>query len=1565
MSATLEEYRARLREALAVINDLKSRVQASERTRNEPIAVVGIGCRFPGGGSGPEAFFQALLRGVDAVREIPEARWPAAAIPGDRPEARWAALLDDLEGLDAAFFGISPREAASLDPQQRLLLEVSWEALEDAGQRPDRLMGSRTGVFVGVGTLDYQQRMVSMGMGALDAYSASGNLGSTAAGRLSYVLGLEGPAMTIDTACSSSLVAIHLACNGLRSGECDIALAGGANAIVSPFTMAMLVEMRALSPDGRCKTFDARANGYARGEGSGIVVLKRLSDAQRDGDRIRALVRGSAVNQDGRSTGLTAPNVLSQQALLRQALERARLAAEAIGYIETHGTGTPLGDPIEYDALKAVLGNPRTDDSRCVLGALKTNIGHLEGAAGVAGFIKAALALEHGEIPRNLHFQTLNPRMEAEDAPLSVPTENVPWKRDDKPRYAGVSSFGVSGTNAHVVLEEAPRVGERAETREVSAHLLPLSAKSAEALVALAGAYAKHLSADSGESLAEIAYTASVRRMHHEHRLAVVGRTTQEIADALLAFVRGESPAGVFSGRSPLQTLAKVTFVFPGQGSQWLGMGRQLLSQEPAFRASLEASDEVIRRESGFSVLEELAADGARARLGHIGVVQPLLFAIDVALCALWRAWGVEPDCVVGHSMGEVAAAHVAGMLSLEDAARVVCRRSRLLERVSGKGAMALVELTMTDAETAIAGYEGRLGVAVSNGPRSTVLAGDVGALEEVVAALEKRGVFCRHVKVDVASHSPQVEPLREDLLAALCELRPRAGKLAMWSTVNGQLVQGPELDADYWAKNLREPVRFSQVTQRLLADGYGLFVEMSPHPILLPSIEENLREAGNGGAVVASLRRQADERRCMLEALGALYTQGYPLEWSKLYPEGGRPAPLPSYPWQRQRYWLDGAAFGQPSAAPRDPLDDCVYEIRWRKKERPAPAHKASLAQGAWLLFTDAGGVGDALSMALRERGEAVVRVVRGQRYERTTADEVQIDPSSRGDYRRLLEESFGKGRRCRGVVHLWALDAAPLDGTTGETLQADQRLGVVSALHLTQALLRQGWRDKPRLHLVTRGAQAAGEGQASVEPAQAPLWGFSRSLSLEHPELECVRVDLDPAGGADEALALADELAAADGEDQVALRQGSRLVARLSRSRFEDAPVHAFRFEAQASYVVTGGLGALGLSAARWMVERGSRHVALVGRREPTRQAREQIRAMEQAGAEVLVLSGDVSLRADAEAALRAVDERLPELRGIVHAAGIVDDHTLLELSEEHCRSVLAPKMHGAWNLHALTSGRRLDFFVMYSSAASLMGSPGQANYAAANAFMDSLSHARRARGLPATSIHWGAFADVGLAAAQENRGARLAERGFEGLAPAEGNHALGRLLERPRAEVGIVRFDIRHWLEFYPQMASHPFFSELGSERSTTTPRQQFRPALEAATPSERLGLLEGHLRDHLARVLRMNAASIDRRTPFRVLGVDSLMSLEVRNRVEASLGIRLSATLLFTYPDLAALAEGLLGELHLAQPADGASDGNLHLPPEAGERGTNLDEMAGSDLLALLDEELALARKGKKP
>jgi myxalamid-type polyketide synthase MxaE and MxaD len=882
----------------------------------EAIAIIGLGCRFPGAND-PGAFWRLLRDGGDAIREVPADRFdrhafydPDPAAPG-KMNTRWGGFLDQVDQFDANFFGISPREALRMDPQQRLLLEVTWEALQDAGQVPERLTGSPVGVFIGIATNDYG-RLQWDDLERIDAYSGTGNAQSIAANRISYVFDFRGPSLAIDTACSSSLVAVHLACCSLRNGESTLALAGGVNLILSPAIAINFTKAGAMAPDGRCKTFDARADGYVRSEGAGVVVLKRLSKALADSDPIYAVIRGSAVNQDGRSNGLMAPNPLAQEAVLRDAYRKAGVSPAEVQYVEAHGTGTLLGDPIEVKALGTVLGAERPPGRPCAVGSVKTNLGHLEAAAGVAGVIKVALSLRHREIPPSLHFETPNPHISFDRLSLRVQTALTPWPAAPGPAVAGVSSFGFGGTNAHVVLEEAPPdISGMAWTEgKTGAQLLPLSARDPQALRSLVRATQDFLAApEAAASLPDICYTASVRLGHHDHRLAVTGDSPAQLTDSLAAFLAGETRPGLSHGRKPSARRRKLAFVFPGQGGQWLGMGQRLVEKEAVFREVIERCDEAMRPYGDWSLLAELAAtDAALSRLNEIDIIQPATFAIQVALAALWRSWGVVPDAVVGHSLGEVAAAHVAGALSFDDAVRVICHRSRLVKPTIGQGAMAAVELSLEEARRVLVGVEDRVSVAASNGPSSTVLSGDPGTLASILDQLQRDDIFCRMVKVDFASHSPQMEPLGADLLRALEGMQPRADALPIYSTVTGQIAHGTEFNVLYWARNLREPVLFSTVVQRLVEDGHDIFLELSPHAILISAMQQVFYHFGHNCTALASLRHHEDESTVLLGSLGALYTLGYPVDWDAVYPTGGRCVQFPFYPWQRERCWLEPA---------------------------------------------------------------------------------------------------------------------------------------------------------------------------------------------------------------------------------------------------------------------------------------------------------------------------------------------------------------------------------------------------------------------------------------------------------------------------------------------------------------------------------------------------------------------------------------------------------------------------------------------------------------------------------
>jgi myxalamid-type polyketide synthase MxaB len=909
-----------LQRALVALKKMRARLEAVEQAQHEPIAIIGIGCRFPGGANNPEAFWQLLRNGVDAISEVPPDRWDIDQVYDPDPtvrgklQTRHGGFIKDIDQFDPDFFGIAPREAAAMDPQQRLVLEVAWEALEDAGQVPARLAGSQTGVFIGIGLNDYSRIQAPdqiLDPTLLDIYTISGNTLCITANRLSYALDLRGPSLAVDSACSSSLVAVHLACQSLRKGESSLALAGGVNALLSPDTYLTLTKF--LAPDGRCKTFDARANGYVRGEGAAVVVLKTLSKALADGDEIYALIRGSAVNQDGYSSGLTVPNGVAQQALLREAVKNAGIEAWKVSYVEAHGTGTSLGDPIEANALGAVYGVGRPVGNRCAIGSVKTNIGHLEAGAGIAGLIKVALALKHGEIPPSLHFETPNPYISFSALSLQVQEHLAPWPQSQEPALAGVSSFGFGGTNAHAILEAAPLRQLEPVVVDRPAHLLTLSARTPEALKELAGQFTDYLVARPNTSLADICYSANTGRSHFPHRLAIAAESVLELREKLAAMDRSDQ---ALPGKQSAPS--KVVFLFTGQGSQYINMGRQLYDTQPIFRQTLEKCNEILQpylEQPLLSILypdlykpkEKSEIGNRKSEIDETAYTQPVLFALEYALAELWRSWGIEPAVVLGHSVGEYVAACVAGVFSLEDGLRLIAERGRLMQSLPAGGTMAAVFATEVQVRAAIAPYTDQVSIAAINGPENIVISGAGPAIETILATLQAEGIKAKRLTVSHAFHSPLMEPILSTFEATARQIQFNVPRIPLVSNLTGQFWQPGRIpDAAYWVRHLREAVRFSASIGLLHQQGYELFLEVGPNPTLLGMATRCV--PAETGLWLPSLRSGQDDWSQMLKSLAGLYTHGIEVNWTGFeqpYVRGRRRVSLPPYPFQRQRYWF------------------------------------------------------------------------------------------------------------------------------------------------------------------------------------------------------------------------------------------------------------------------------------------------------------------------------------------------------------------------------------------------------------------------------------------------------------------------------------------------------------------------------------------------------------------------------------------------------------------------------------------------------------------------------------
>jgi acyl transferase domain-containing protein/acyl carrier protein len=2168
------DYRTLLKRAYDTIESLQSQLQSAERAHLEPIAIVGMGLRFPGGGSDAASFWKLLAEGRDVVSEVPPDRWDLDAFYDPDPDvvgktySRWGAFLDGIDRFDPHFFGISPREAAGMDPQQRLLLEVSWEALENAGRAGPDLAGSRSGVFVGMVGSDYAH-LPGERINEVDAYFGTGISRSIAAGRLSYSFGLQGPAVAVDTACSSSAMATHLACLSLRAGECDMALAGGVNLMLIPGASISASRARMLSPTGRCQAFDAAADGYVRAEGCAMLVLRRLCDAVADRDNILAVILGSVSNQDGRSNGITAPNGQAQEQLLRAALADAGLDPADIDYLEAHGTGTSLGDPIEMKAIGAVFGNGRSPDSPLMVGSVKTNIGHTEAVAGTAGLAKLVLALQQRTVPPHLHLRQPNPHIPWDTLPVTIPTAPTPWSATGgKRRIAGVSSFGFSGTNSHIIVAEPPPVAEVKDTPDRAPRVITLSARNPAALEALAANYPPFLAERPDLRLADVAFTANTGRAHFAERLAVVADSVAEARDRLAGWRDGAEPVdGVVRGTAASGVEPELAFLFTGQGSQYVGMGRELFETEPAFRAAMERCDTLLRPHldrSLLSILYPKPGEEAEAeRLIHqTRFTQPALFALEWSLAQCWRARGIVPSLVMGHSVGEYVAASVAGVFSLQDGLALIAARGRLMQALPDGGAMAAVFADEPTVAAAVAPHADAVSIAAINGPRNIVVSGDGQVVRTILASLAERGIQSRPITVSHAFHSPLMEPMLDRFTEELESVSFAEPRIGLVSNVTGRLAEPEIASAAYWREHVRAPVRFTDAVRTLHEHGCTAFLEIGPAPTLIGMAQRCLserkeergkrKENGSQGAAEAvgggdqdstwlcSLRAGRGDRRQMLESLGALFVEGAAIDWRAVErDEGQRRVPLPTYPFQRQRYWMElppmrhaparprlhpllderlrsplvqGAVFqsrpgvaspaflndhrifgvplfpatgflemawaaarqafpeargldavqirealalpedgeatvqvavspaadgkaafrvfsladdpadewklhveGQvrldgpptggdstPDAATLDEvrarctdefpvggfyerlaelgvdygpsfrglqriwrrdgeavarialpaehardaaefglhpglLDACIqlfgaaipgaddagaaadvyipveigdfrplrtggaalwcqatlerhpasgdvlagtlrlwddggspvaqiagvnlkrtsrsviarlrgaasaerlgswlYTLAWEPAEAAAP--RAGWADGSWLILEDAGGAGARLAARIEAEGGTCLRL-----------PAERLAPATPQAFAALLAEA-GNGAHAslRGVVHLGSLDAA--EDESADSLLAFQQRTCASTVSLVQAMAGAGIADTG-LWLATRGSQAV-SGAEPVRPEQAPIWGVANAITLEHPEWRCVCVDLDADPAADPLDALVAELAAADGEDRIAWRGGRRHVARLAPySRTDRTPEHgepaareldiaergildnlrlrpatrrqpqrgevevevrasglnfrdvlnalgmypgnagplgsecagtvtavgegvagyepgdavialaggtfrshvvvpvrsvypkpahlsfeeaagipiafltayyglhelagiragdrvlihaaaggvglaavqlaqragavvfgtagsdekraflksigvqhvmssrtlhfaeqvmeatggrgvdivlnaladdfipkslsvladhgrfleigkrgiwtpeqvaqlnptlryhaydladaigadagwmasaldrlmpdfesgalrplplqrfpldgavdAFRFMAQAkhigkivltqesrakqkairirddaSYLVTGGLGGLGLAVAGWLVEQGARSLVLTSRRDPSENARQAIESLRQAGARVEVIAADIGDGADVERLMSRIAANLPPLRGVIHAAGVVDDGVLLQQSWPRFQTVMRPKVSGTWLLHTHTRNLPLDYFVLFSTGSALLGSAAQGNYAAANAFLDGVARHRRSLGLPATTINWGAWSEVGMAAALGGRDLeRWREHGIGMIAPDEGVRLLDRIVREDVAQVAVLPIE---WPRFLAQLGpagARPLFRRVASE-GVNAPRGRAAAApavallgeqLEAADPRQRIELLRQHVEERVRRVLALDASvAIDPGLGFTDLGMDSLMAVELSNHLQASLGSKLPSTLAFEHPTLAALTHFLASEV----------------------------------------------------
>jgi acyl transferase domain-containing protein/acyl-CoA synthetase (AMP-forming)/AMP-acid ligase II len=1440
----------------------------------ELIAIVGLACRFPGAPTATE-YWSLLRNGRNGLGTSPR-------LPGVI-----AGFLPDVAHFDARFFGVSAPEAQAMDPQQQLLLEVAWEALEDAGIAADQLSGQRGGVFVGISSVDFACR--SLGLRAIGAHTATGVAFSIASNRLSYALDLTGPSMSIDTACSSSLVAVHQACRALRAGDCDFALAGGVNVLLSPIIHRALADGGMLSPSSLCRTFDADADGYVRGEGCGVVVLKRASDAANDGDPVLAVIRGSAVNQDGRSNGLTAPNPAAQTAVIRAALADARLPSSAIDYVEAHGTGTRLGDPIEIGALLDALGAGRSPEDRCFIGSVKTNIGHLEAGAGIAGLIKTVLALRHREIPPHINLTRLNPLIQLRQTPFAIPLGCSAWpaRENAEPRRACVSSFGFGGTNAHVVLEEAPDVAAAAE--DVEPWPLVISARSVPALRTLAHRHADGLEAELAPALGSYCATLATGRAALPERFAMVASDRVALAAGLRDFAAGALDAPGHSGRAPDQPPG-IGFVFSGQGGQHAGMARRLYAAEPVFRWHLDACEAVVADCLGRRLLR-IVFDDNSGLLDRTEYTHPALFAVEYALAQLLMHWGVKPDALLGHSFGEYVAACVARVFDLPDAIRLVTARGKLMQQLAPAGAMLAVAASYTELSAAIQDYVDQVSIAAVNAPRSCVLSGDPRALLTLRSRFEQAGVRTRPLSVSHSFHSPLVDPVLDAFRNAASGINFAAPRMKLISNFDGAAMTGAP-DAAYWTRHLRRTVQFADGVATL-AQSCSVILEIGPQPLLVSLVAECISD--REVSILPTLRRDVDDVLAIRETLAQLHVCGVTPDWQSFYGDRriGRIHGVSTYPFEHLYFPLPPI---EPSASLQQDVEafghdvPVLLETIWRATVEPV----AVAGNGRWLLLGNADGWGEALAGALAAHGRK--------------AEVVAWAPNTSVD---RIASLLKRDDPPVAVAWLGGIDI-PLPGS----ISPDDALAVVRCALFPAVALAQSMQEPTQLWLMTRQAQAVVAADAMAGLFQTPIWGFGRSLALERPGIFGGLLDLPngPPRPAD-VQAVAALVCASRQEKQYAVRDGKAYAPRLLRAPASSGEPPGIMTD--ASYLVTGGFGDIGRMAVRALIGAGAQHIRVVSRSG----------AIDgEAAALMAEFDGQVDLRSaalditDPAGLARRIDawEAMgPPLRGVVHAAGLVGRTTLEALNWHDIETLVRPKVQGTWALAHALAGRRLDFFVCCSSVAALWGGRGQAAYAAANTFLDGFASYRAALGLAAASVALGPI-----------RGTRMVPEGIVAELRQFGLHAMSlepigkTLLRVPAAaapNLSIVAIDLGRFSALHGARSPSGLFDELTRDAGPTS-REVAMPEEGVSRGVLGAGAILAWLTAQVAAALHLPEQDVDQNRPLAELGLDSLTAMELRNRAKRRLNVTLPLHDLLGNRGLVLLAEHLAGSTPIAAPAE---------------------------------------------
>jgi acyl transferase domain-containing protein/acyl carrier protein len=1521
----------------------------------DAIAIIGMSGRFPGAKNLGE-FWQNLRDGVESVSFFSDGELEASGIDpallSDPKYIKAKAVLDDAELFDAAFFGVNPREAEIIDPQHRVFLECAWEALENAGYNPDAYGGS-IGVYAGVSMNTYLTNNLLSNRALIESVGSYqimlGNDKDFMPTRVSYKLNLKGPSVLVQTACSTSLVAVHLACQGLLNYQCDIALAGGAS-IRSPRKAGYPYhEGMILSPDGHCRTFDAKAQGTIAGEGVGIVVLKRLSDALADRDSIHAVIRGGAVNNDGSlKVGYTAPSVDGQAEVIAMAQAVSGVEAETINYIEAHGTATSMGDPIEIAALTKAFRASTDRKSFCAIGSVKSNIGHLDAAAGVAGLIKTVLALKHRLLPPSLHFEAANPNIDFDNSPFFVNAMLRDWKTNGTPRRAGVSSFGIGGTNAHIIVEEAPAM----ETFDSSdrPQLVVLSAKTSGSLGKQSEHLLQHLEENPNISLADMAYTLQLGRKHFSHRQMLV---CQNYDDAVTA-LRTLDVKRVFSAVEAFNDRA-VTFMFPGQGSQYVRMALGAYESEANFREQVDGCSELLKRLIGFDLRAVLypgeeEVESATEKLNQTQFTQPALFVIEYALAQFWIRLGIRPRAMIGHSIGEYVAACLAGVFSLEDALAVVVARGQLMQRMPAGGMMAV-----SLAENQVRALLGsQLSLAALNGPSHCVVSGPQYALVELKKELAPLGVSCQRLHTSHAFHSTMIAPVLEPFAEAVKRVELNPPQIPFVSNITGAWISASEAqDPRYWAKHMCQTVRFADGLQTLLQEPEGILLEVGPGRALT-SLSRQHPDRTARHLLLSSLRHPqeaASDSAFLLDTLGRLWLAGKNVDWSGLYTsERRRRIALPTYPFERRRYWIDPRrSLSGNDAAPlslekRPDLADWFYIPSWKRTVLPS-VDKLSAPQDQklhWLVFTNESEIAHRLTTRLEQRGQKVTKVIIGQRFTCIAEAFYTINPKTRDDYAALIKELSAQEQRPSRVVHLWSVTPKDHVPTGTTSLEETQELGFYSLLFLTQALDAQQVTDPLQINIISNQMHEV-FGEATTYPEKATLVGAGRAIAQEYANITCRSIDvsLEPTNSAEDEVVdqLLAEITQKPSEMVIAYRGRHRWVQTFEPVRLEHQDVCPTRLREQGVYLITGGLGGLGLVFAEYLAKAVSAKLILMSRTafpakedwrlwlethdEQNGRSRKilKVKSLEDSGAEVLAISADVTNTEQMRQVIARGIERFGAIHGVIHAAGVAESGAISLKTTEMAAAVLAPKLKGTLVLSSVLRDIKPEFFMLCSSIATILPPPGQVDYCAANAFLDAFAQRHDFHnGAHVVSVNWDTWQEVGMAV---NTPVPLGlkkvreENLRTGISPLEGVDAFNRILSTSLPQVIVSTRDLRARLAQSAQVTSTPEEEQPGKASSAepipSHPRSNVANSYAAPETQVQQAIAETW-----QKLLGINQVGLF--DNFFDLGGDSLLATRVIAQLEKNLGLRINRTeLMFqTLGQLAAACQERIDQLRSPEP-----------------------------------------------